>query len=99
MDLHRVNDACRHGLELIKAAILALKVPDIEKEFSEESWSIPTHVIKSQQCLNALVDGAWATAYNRYLSFHLDLRKSSSRCTRREFRQVSTLLSYTFITA
>ena len=72
MDLHHINDACRRGLELIKAAILALKVPDIEKEFSEESWLIPTHVIKPQQCLNALVDGACVVAW-RHLNLTLGL--------------------------
>ena len=75
LDLHRVNDAFRHSLELVKTTILKLNIPELDKELFRGDWLIPAQIIKPEQCLNTLVDATWATAYGRYHVFHTKQRK------------------------
>ena len=92
LDLHRVNNAFRRSLELLKTTILELNIPELDKDSFRGNWSIPAQIIKPEQCLNALVDGAWSTAYSRYRTFHTKQRKLGAASRVR--RQVSTLFLY-----
>ena len=76
----------------MKMTILKLNIPELDKELFQVNWSIPVQIIKPEQCLNALVDGAWSTAYCRYRGFHTKQRKlGAATCIP---HQVSTLFLF-----
>jgi len=95
VDLDKVDDALRRGLELTKAAILALDIPDMDHS-SMQSWALPAHIISPKSYLSALADGAWAMSYFRYYDWYKAQRKAcnsspSIRSTRaRTSRKVHT---------
>jgi len=70
-----MNNALNCGLELTKEAILKLNVPDADQRSLDrvELWTHPARVLEPEDCVRALVDGAWATAFRRYRVFHCEL--------------------------
>ena len=85
VDLDSVNNAFSHGLELTKGAILELNVPDADQQLLShaESWTHSARVLEPKDCVRAVVDGAWATAFRRYRLFHCDLLDLRPRPRRR----------------
>ena len=80
-----MNNTFSHGLELTKGAILKLNVPDADQQLLAhvESWTHSAHVLEPKDCVRAVVDGAWATAFRRYRLFHHDLLDLRPRPHRR----------------
>ena len=76
----------------MKTTILKLNILELDKESFQANWLIPAQIIKLEQCLNALVDGAWSTAYCRYRGFHTKQRKLGAAT--RVPRRVSTLFLF-----
>lgn len=77
VDLDSVDVALRRGLQLTKAAILALDVPDMDRS-SMQSWTLPTRIINPKGYLSALCDGAWATSYFRYYDWYKAQQKAQN---------------------
>ena len=74
VDLDKVDHALRRGMELTKAAFLALDVPDMDCS-SMQAWTFPAHIINPQRCISALASGAWTTSYSRYYDWYEKQRK------------------------
>ena len=66
-----MDTAFWRGLELTKATILRLNIPGVDLN----DWLLPTPIIKPEDYLGALVDGAWAMAYHRYCEWHDEQRR------------------------
>ena len=85
VDLDGVNDALNRGFESMKAAILKLNVPDVDQQSLDRAklWTHPAHVLDTEDCARALVDGSWAMAFRRYRTFHRELLSLRPRPLRR----------------
>ena len=75
VDLDKVDDTFWCGLELTKAAILALDIPGMDHG-SMQNWTLPARIINLNRCARALADGAWATSYSRYYDWYEQQRKA-----------------------
>ena len=77
VDLDSVDVALWCGLQLTKAAILALDVPDMDRS-SMQSWTLATHIINPKGYLSALCDGTWATSYFCYYDWYKAQQKAQN---------------------
>ena len=75
VDLDSVNNALSRGRELTKEAILELNVLDADQRSLDHAvfWTPHARILEPEDCIRALVDGAWATAFRRYHVFHHEL--------------------------
>ncbi|KIM58226.1 hypothetical protein SCLCIDRAFT_1218843 [Scleroderma citrinum Foug A] len=80
VDLDEVDNAFRRGLELTKATMLGLDIPNMDLN----GWLFPARVIHPERYVFALEDGAWWTAYQRYRKWYDNEKKSRDRSHRRQ---------------
>ncbi|KAI6022722.1 hypothetical protein EDC04DRAFT_2727979 [Pisolithus marmoratus] len=86
VNLTDIDKAFRHGLDLIKdAVVLELqKLADVEQATirSMEDWTPPPCLLNPKVLAKALIYGARATAYQRYYDWHAKLKRTPYSATR-----------------
>jgi len=84
--LDNVDNALQRGFELTNALLLTeLDALGVDKVLSEcmENWTPPARVINSEECLRALLEGAWNTSYGRYYDWHEQQQERSRNAPHR----------------
>ena len=70
VDLDNINKAFQDGLQLTKGAVLRQLMTDEALFDRVEQWSPPTCLLDAGVLRQSIADGAWATAYGRYCTWH-----------------------------
>ena len=74
-DLAGIESALHCGISLLKVEALGLEAIQADEALYDrmEAW-MPPSLLDEESFTTALVNGAWATAYSRYLHWHNDLK-------------------------